>query len=145
MTKNIKKISVATVASPASLEGAIERASKGLVYISETDAEIIPFTGEKVETVTAAAVADMAEISSDEQVQETTIGDFFDRLIEPHDWWGDREKKRASRIAELRAALTSSLTELKVYRFGRIQIEIFIVGKDVEGRLAGIRTRAVET
>jgi hypothetical protein len=41
--------------------------------------------------------------------------------------------------------LKSNLTDLKVYRVGRVNIGVHVVGKSPEGNWLGISTRSVET
>jgi hypothetical protein len=36
------------------------------------------------------------------------------------------------------------LSEIKVVKFGRIQKEVFIVGRAEDGGIGGLRTRAIE-
>jgi hypothetical protein len=38
-----------------------------------------------------------------------------------------------------------TLTDLRVYRCGEANIILYVVGRDEHGRLAGFKTRAVET
>jgi hypothetical protein len=41
--------------------------------------------------------------------------------------------------------LQETLTDLKVYRCGAANITLYVVGREAQGRLAGFKTRAVET
>ena len=45
----------------------------------------------------------------------------------------------------LRTALEKLLSAITVYRFGTTKPVYYIVGTDLEGRLAGLKTTAVET
>lgn len=108
----------------------LENACEGLVYISETDAAVEPFFDEEF---------------SEENFEEIGFHEFFKKLTRNREWFGREEKRRAARFAKLRDVLEENLTDLKVYRSGRIKIDIFVVGKDESGRFAGVRTRAVET
>ncbi len=143
--KNNEKISHPDNSAPACAPGRIDAAAKGLVYISETDADIIPFAGEKCDRVTAQAVLRVSKRAADEPVEELVPAEFFAQLTQTKDWFGEREKDRATRFAGLYTALTEELRELHAFRIGQIQIDIFVVGIDSAGRLAGIRTKAVET
>jgi len=145
MTNFIKKISPGPRTDPDSFAASVARASDGLIYISETDADIIPFTGEKVDEVTASAVAAQAGLPPEAPVEEVDAELFFERLTRPRDWHGERERERAVRFAGLRSVLKAHLKDLKVFRFGRIRIDIYVAGKSGDGCLAGVMTRAVET
>ncbi len=49
------------------------------------------------------------------------------------------------KFKRLKQLLIENLNELHVYRVGRVAIDIFVVGRDREGNLAGIKTKAIET
>jgi hypothetical protein len=124
---------------------AFAQVSNGLVYISETDAEVLPFIDGEADAVTKEAVLKAAGLPDDTRVEEVDFDQFFARLSAVKDWYGDEEKKRAGQFARLGEVLQGYLRELKVFRLGRVQIEIYIAGLDETNHLAGIRTRAVET
>lgn len=144
MKKN-KKISQKNLVEADSFLNALEKATDALFYISETDAEIIPFIGREVDAVTTAAIVEMAGVAADATVEVISADVFFERLTIHKDWFGDREKQRAERFAKVHEILKAELTEITVVRIGRIRIDIIVAGRDRNGRLAGIRTRAVET
>jgi len=124
---------------------AFAQVSNGLVYISETDAEVLPFIDGEADAVTKETVLKAAGLPDDTRVEEVDFDQFFARLSAVKDWYGDEEKKRAGQFARLGEVLQGYLRELKVFRLGRVQIEIYIAGLDETNHLAGIRTRAVET
>ncbi len=41
--------------------------------------------------------------------------------------------------------LENNLKGLKVFKIGKIQLDVYVVGIDAEGKLTGIKTNAVET
>lgn len=120
-------------------------AANGLFYISETDAEILPFNGGEAKSVTAAEILRQTARAADGPVEEIDPSAFFERLTTIKDWFGEPEKARAARFAVLFTELKSGLTDLHVFRIGQIRIDIYIVGLDADGRLAGVQTMAVET
>ena len=61
------------------------------------------------------------------------------------DWFGDEETATANKFAELKKLLEDNLRYLKVFKIGKIELDIYIVGLDVESNLIGIKTKAVET
>jgi hypothetical protein len=123
----------------------IGKASEGLYYISETDAEISPFTGTKADAVTKENLLSQTANKPDAPVEERDFTDFFTRLTKIQDWFGDEEKQTAAKFARLKELLESNLKNLKVFKVGRIEIDVYIVGLDAESRLAGVKTKAVET
>ena len=120
----------------ASLLARLETACEGLIYISETDAPILPFLRSK---------ADRPQAPNAEAAAEIPFNDFFAKLTEERDWYGDAEKKTAKRFLELQKLLEGSLRDLRVLRTGRVQIDIYVIGTDADGNTLGFQTKAVET
>jgi hypothetical protein len=78
-------------------------------------------------------------------VEEIELRTFFEKLTRDRDWHNGAQQRLTKRFAELEKLLTENLDDCKVFRFGTIRIDIFVVGRDGEGNLAGVRTVAVET
>jgi hypothetical protein len=127
----------------AKLLAEIEKSTAGLTYISETDAAIEPYAGGHVESVD---VDHFIPNKTGESKHETLSPEvFFERLTAERDWYGPKEKEIARRFAELEKLLNENLKDLTVFRIGRIQFYIYVVGLDAENSLIGIKTKAVET
>ena len=119
--------------------------TKDLIYISETDAEIVPFVLGKAREVTAKEMLEQLGRPADTPVETVNAEAFFARLTAIKDWFGPRETQRAKRFAELKQYLDEEFNDLKVFKIGKIQIDIYVVGTDKVGSLGGVRTNAVET
>ena len=117
----------------------IEKSTAGLTYISETDAPIEPYSAGKADAVK------VEHITTTAPHQEMSASDFFARLTLDRDWYGAKEKATAQRFADLQKLLEENLRDLKVFKVGRVQIDIYVVGLDADGNLNGIKTKAVET
>ena len=121
----------------------IAKLAKGLTYISETDANIVPFSAGPATTVDARSVTDdQTKLLS---VRELSSEDFFQRLTAKQEWHGEKEKHNAECFARLQNLLEENLRDLKVFKVGRIEIDIYVVGLDQNNELIGIKTKAVET
>lgn len=131
--------------SSAELQSALEKACEKLIYISETDSPVEPFIDSKIDEISPAAVAKALERKSSETIERLELRAFFERLTRDRDWHNAAQQRMTRRFAELEKLLESSLRDAKVFRFGTIRIDIFVVGKDADGNLAGVRTMAVET
>jgi hypothetical protein len=127
------------------LKEQIKEASEDLYFISETDAEIFPFFGGQAQSVTKEEILSQIKGSASTPVEERSFAEFFARLTEIQDWFGDEEKAVAQKFAELKKLLESNLRDLKVFKIGKIQIDVYAVGIDAENNLLGIQTKAVET
>ena len=123
----------------------IKKAAKGLYYISETDAEITPFIGAKAKTVSKEEILRQTKNSSDAPIEERDFSEIFQRLTKIQDWYGEEEIAAANKFAALKQLLENNLKDLKVYKIGNIQIDIYFVGLAPESVLMGIKTQSVET
>lgn len=123
----------------------IKKITDGLYYMSETDAEILPFTGKKVRAVTSQEILNQSGSDLNAAIEEKDFTQFFARLVETQEWFGDEEKATAAKFKQLKDLLEKNLKDLKCFRIGQIQIDIYVVGIDAENNLMGIKTKAVET
>jgi hypothetical protein len=78
-------------------------------------------------------VRGLAGQSRSVRCEQVSLDDFFADLLQ--------EKEFQS----LRATIQTTLSDVKVYRFGSIKVTCFVVGTAADGRLAGLTTTAVET
>ena len=123
----------------------VKELSAGLYYISETDAEILPFEGTKAEAVTKEEILSQTKNTPDVFVEERNFAEIFARLTAIQDWFGDDEKAIAEKFSALQKFLEENLKDLKVFKIGKIQLNVYFVGLDAESNLMGIQTKAVET
>lgn len=131
--------------STNSLSKRIKKITGNLYYISETDAEILPFTGEKAETVDKDTLLAQICADRDAPVEERNFEEFFSRLTEIQNWFGAEEKKSARKFSELKDLLQEELKDIKVFKIGNMELDVYVVGLDSENILSGIKTQAVET
>ncbi len=110
----------------------LKQATKGLLYPSEYDAPLEPFIWEHADN-TPTAVRRLSGHPTQQRCRTIAADVFFDELAE------------VEGFADLYATLKKTLTDLKVYKCGAANITVYIVGRDVHGRLAGLKTYAVET
>ncbi|HYF03130.1 MAG TPA: nuclease A inhibitor family protein [Patescibacteria group bacterium] len=109
----------------------LAKAVSGLLYSSESD---YPF--EIIENVLPQQLLNAKEIEADH---------FFKNLTTEEDWFGKEEKAKAAQYTALYNLLKENLSELKVYKTGETDIEIYILGKSKSGTFMGLKTRSVET
>lgn len=117
---------------------------RGLVYISETDADLKPLFADEPRSRTLRSYLEVLGID-EKKVEEISFDKFFARLTTEKDWHRAPDKKRTRRFSKLKAFLEENLEDLRVIRVGRIRIDIYIVGVGPDGQLAGVRTNAIET
>lgn len=142
--KKVKKF-VETDKKKYDLPKLLKKITDRLFYTSETDAEILPFIGKKAQAVTSQEIMVQTETKGNSPIEERNFAEFFARLTEIQDWFGDEEKATAQKFADLKNLLEKNLKDLKVFKIGKIQVDIYAVGLDAESVLTGIQTKAVET
>ncbi len=123
----------------------IKEATKGLYYVSETDAKLEPFIGGKVDALTREEFLKHFGVGEKEKVEERDFEKFFERLVKVQDWYGEHEREMARKYEKLQKVMKENLRDLKVFRIGRVEIDIYVVGVDSQGNLMGFKTKAVET
>ncbi len=141
MEKNLS----GTIVDDAKSQMRFTVAVKGLYYISETDAAIVAYLGEKAEAVTKDEILRQTGKSPSEPFEELSPDAFFAQLTTVEEWFDSARKERAAKFVALFEELQAGLRDLHVFRMGQMRIDIYVVGLDADGRLAGIRTQAVET
>lgn len=127
------------------LAESLKKATENLYYISETDAEIEPFFGQAAAAVTKEEILRQTGKSLDETIEERDFRQIFERLTKIQDWYSKEETANVERFTRLRKILLENLKDLKVFKIGRIELDVYFVGLDKEGKLAGVKTKAVET
>ena len=142
--KNPKKNFVSEDKVGDTLRRDLEEVCGSLTFISETDADVYTLLAGRPASRSLDDYVAALELTSD-QIEEREFEKFFDRLTSEKDWHGPRERKRSARWQRLREVLNNNLDDIRVMRAGRIRIDIYIVGVDASGRLAGVKTKAIET
>lgn len=123
----------------------ISRSCEGLIYISETDEPITAFLSERRADEKPENTLLQLSPNTNDQAEEINFDNFFERLTRERDWHGAIEKERVQKFRTLKKTLEDNLTQLKVLKVGRVRKDIFVVGRDKDNRLLGVRTESVET
>jgi hypothetical protein len=128
-----------------SLIAELERAVDGLLVMSETDAPLHPFLWPQPLPFTPEAVLTAAGLPPETSVEEIRLERFFAPRITERAGMDAADKATIARFRALQRLLTERLRDVRVYRIGRIDIQVWIVGQTEEGRIAGLTTLVVET
>ena len=115
---------------------ALQKASKGLQFTSETEAGFEPFLWEGTDKLTNQRLVELAGTEKGTAVEEDTLDRFF-RAVPAED------KAKFDKLAK---ALQEQLSAIKVYKVGdEAEKDVYIVGKTKDGQWAGLKTTVVET
>lgn len=125
----------------------LETAAEGLLMPSESDYpfEFIEWKHADVADLTEKQVLEYTRKSDGTPVEKQTLKKFFKNVTEIKDWYGDEEKATAERFATLSETINGQLKNVRVYRVGETEIDVFIIGKTPEGNWAGLTTKVIET
>jgi Nuclease A inhibitor-like protein len=122
----------------------LKQATEGLLYTSESDYPFDVFLWQ-TDTLTPKKVLIETKHPKNTPVQAGDFDQFFAQVTQEKDWYGPEEKETVARYKELVKTLQTTLSDIQVYRVGKIELEVYIVGKTPEGPFAGISTKVVET
>jgi len=128
--------------------GELEEATRGLMFMSESDYpfEVVRWEGvEEIRPEYLRRVAGEDATATAAAVEERTVADFFRVAAGEQEWKGEADIALAKRYQSLVRLLEDNLKDVKVYRVGAINIGVYVVGRSDEGNWIGLSTRAVET
>ena len=123
------------------------KASFGLLLPSESDAPFTPygFPGPAGVEPTAASLLEAEHLPGDTPVETITVDDLFDPFVAADPSASAEDLAEAARYRELVELLAHELTDLRVYRVGKTDIDVYILGQDSCGAWLGLKTHVVET
>lgn len=125
----------------------LEAASKGLLFISETDAPFAPVNApdKKFAALDDAAVRALAGHPAGDPVETISVDTLFRNAVQDQPWHTPQEAQTVKKYRALVKHLHEKLPDAKVYRVGRVEIDVLILGTGPGGGALGLRTKVVET
>jgi hypothetical protein len=116
---------------------ALAKASKGLLFPSETDAPLGPFLWEDAgDKLTKDRVRQLAGAPKGAAVSSTALDDLLSTVPE----------EARPQFDNLAAAIKQQVSGVKVYKVGdEPEKQVYVVGKTSDGKWAGLKTAVVET
>ena len=122
----------------------LREATDGLLFLSESDYPFEVFAWGGAEP-TREFLRGLACADSAAPVETRGARELFRAAASEPEWKGDTELAVARRFQALLRLLETSLTDLKVYRVGAIDIKVYVAGRAPSGNFIGISTRVIET
>lgn len=129
----------------ASLSDGLKSLTEGLSYQSESDYPVEPYAREADKGAPSAEEFAKGREGEDAAVRELGFDSFFGNYTAEQDWWGEEERAVAAKFQALVKFLKENLTDVKVYRVGGVDADVYVVGKTASGGFAGVKTKVVET
>ena len=130
-----------------SLRQSLLQATEGLLYPSETDEPLVYFEWDLSGNapLSEQAVRKYTDNPRQISVKKQPLDDFFGQVTEIKEWYHADELKQVEQFKELQRQITGNLTDIQVFRVGKIDIDVYVVGKTPSGKWAGISTKVTET
>jgi hypothetical protein len=133
--------------SNSELINTLKKASDGLLCMSEADYPFEVFLWEALgrEALTPEKLLHHINHPKDISVEVENLDYFFEIATQEQNWHDSEEKETIKKYQNLVKTLKDNLTDIKVYRVGTVNIDVYIVGKTPSGGLAGLSTKLIET
>jgi Nuclease A inhibitor-like protein len=82
---------------------------------------------------------------ADAFVEEISVENFFAPAIQSQDWHEEADKQRVQHFQTLLQWIEQHLSDVRVYRVGAIEIDVYILGKTESGAWINLATKVIET
>lgn len=123
----------------------LEAACEGLLWRSETDypfeVAVLPANPQFPSVVDTL----LSKYPNGTSVTIVGLDDFFGQATINRAWFDSRESNLVERYRNLRDLLETTLENLKIYRIGSVEIDVYLLGKTEDDRTIGVKTKIVET
>ena len=122
----------------------LQQASSGLLWMSESDYPFETFFW-KPSTMTTEQLLQSTGHPPSTPVKVIELERFFRPAVREQSWHTEEERATVKRYQALVNTLHRCLSYIQVYRIGKTEVDIYIIGTTSSGNLAGLSTKAVET
>lgn len=125
----------------------LEEAADGLMFQSESDYPVEAFFLEIAgkDSIIDEDILQIGNYPPDTSVTLVNFDDFFKVPTREQSWHGEEEKETVKRFQELVRILNENLRDIKVFKIGEIEIDVYVIGKADSDNFLGIKTKVVET
>lgn len=121
----------------------LTQASQGLLMPSESDYPFEVFVWEDVE-LTPEKILELTNYPPATSIEEVELDYFFRNVAGEKDWHDKIQKENVAKFQNLVQVIKDNLADIRTYRIGTIEVNVYIVGKTNNG-LAGLATKVIET
>jgi len=119
--------------------------ASGLWFISESDHALrVVRLGVVTEAELPSAIC--AQLSRvDAPVQCVALATFFERATRSQPYHTAADRAVAERYRKLVGFLSHELATARVYRIGEIEVDVYALGRSLQGEWLGVATKLIET
>ena len=124
----------------------LQAACASLMFPSESEFPLDVFTW-KIDAadLDAPTALRLSGHSAQTPIERVDLEEFFKNVVEDQDWHGEMEKEQTRKFRNLVKVLKSSLSDLRVFRAGKIEIDVYVAGRSAPGEWIGVKTKVIET
>lgn len=122
-------------------------ASSGLLFQTELDYPFEVFIHEntKEASINKGTILKLMKGSPEDPTEESDIDTFFSTPTLEQDWHSSEDKKKVVRFRNLVSSIKENLKEIKVFKTGRIYIDVYIAGRAPSGNIVVVSTKLMQT
>ena len=119
----------------------LQELTQGLTYLSESDypVEVVQFTASTTQELTPEEILPLVQQPPKTKVEIRDLSHFFRNVTKPEDGMEGLDSP-SKRYQALEAFLTEQLQNVKVYRIGKRNLQVYVLGKLDEATYAGVKT-----
>ncbi|MEO7329628.1 MAG: nuclease A inhibitor family protein [Minicystis sp.] len=131
----------------AELLAALGQATSGLLFPSESDAPFTPYRWEGAAGAPLGPETLLASLGlpATTPVETTTLEDTLGPFTELSEHPSPEDETDAQHFRSIITALEQALADVRVYRVGKVDIDVYLLGRHPSGEWLGLKTHAVET
>jgi hypothetical protein len=121
----------------------LTQASQGLLMPSESEYPFEVFLWKDVE-LSLEKILELTNYPPETSIEQVELDYFFRNVAIEKDWHDEIQRKNVTKFQNLIQVIKGNLAEIRVYRIGTIEVNVYIVGKTKDG-VAGLATKVIET
>jgi hypothetical protein len=133
--------------SDLNLHKILSAAAQNLLFPSEIDAPFEINIWDKTQGlgISSASVMELTGNKLAEYIKETNLETLFSTPTKEQDWHSPEDKEKVKRFIGLQKIINENLKEVKVFKFGKINILVYIVGRTPQGNIMCVSTKQLQT
>jgi hypothetical protein len=124
---------------------ALHQLTQGLLWMSESDYPFETVYLQGLPEIGGPFLRKLCGQPDDAAIETVSIDEFFRIATSEDSWRSTESRQQAQRYRKLVQTMKDNLDELKVYRVGKINMPVYVLGRGKTGNWLGISTRIVET
>jgi hypothetical protein len=130
---------------PADVMTQLAKAAEGLLFSSESDYPLTPFSLRGPAPFTPDALYELTSLPKSAPITRVDFDAFFAPMLSLSSGASAEARQRVGRFQKLAQLLRKNLSGIAVYKLGAVEMPVFIVGRLPDGSFGGLRTTVVET